>query len=192
MGEVGLPVISAPVRKDYPSASALLLDSRDVSRCARQLLLQARKSSRADALTAVFRPPLPRPYRFITSGCLNFCPIPLWPHRSPVLMSFDGVIRTLQCCFFCSFYRHFSQPWTIPSAILPFKPVICFSFSSCKALTPCPHRDERRQELGSNSARLHVRISVRCTLKAQHDAQHYGLANKTYKAFQTGNYPCLT
>lgn len=178
----------------------LLLNSRDVSRCAHQLLLQARKNSRADTLRQYrFTQPLPPPPRHsITSGHLHFCVIPplvrAWghrPHPSPALMSFDGVMRMLQCwVFFFVLLSHFSQPCRIPSGLLPFKPVICFS--SCKALTPFPHRDERPRESGSNSTRIRVHISLGCALKAQRDARRYGLANKIYKALQTGNYPSLT
>lgn len=112
----------------------LLLYSRDVSRCTRQLLLQACKNSRADTLRR-YHLAYP-PYRSITSGYPHFCLISLLvracdhaPHQSPVLTSFDGLIWTLQCCRFI--LSHFSQPLRIPSGFLPFKPVIRFSsFSS--------------------------------------------------------------
>lgn len=123
VGEVGLAFLLL-----YEMSSCqhhpLLLNSRDVSRCAHQLLLQARKNSRADTLRQYrLTQPLPPPlHHSITSGYLHFCVIPplvrAWghrPHPSPALMSFDGVIRMLQCWFFFSFYCHtFPNPGESP------------------------------------------------------------------------------
>lgn len=125
-----------------------------------------------DTETVSFRPPSPPLLRIAPSPQDTF--ISVWFLRWSVLLATSiscpdelwWCNKNAAVLFFFSFYCHtFPSPGESPPdpSLLNLSSVSPLLISSCKALTPFPHRDERRQELGSNSARIRAHISVRCT-----------------------------